>query len=243
MSAIAPSHGPVECARCWVGCTSRVQESGIFRLVRDPGHWGASDPLTLVLGISKGNTQARAFGAEPFDGVAFKGIRSRLLDALKAVGQLLGETTEAFERRFTEAEGNWAFASVVRCSITGRNSKTGAYSAGSPEVLPAFEIGSSAQRWVDNCIAQHLAALPPRTERVVLLGNSDAYVETVARRIGHHRGAVVRINPVAFRSKGVRFVHIAHPSRGNGHFGKFINGTGTQGMKRLYAEQALREAT
>jgi hypothetical protein len=233
------SHGPVNCARCWSDAQSTVQECGSFRLVRDPGHWGASNPHTLVLGISKGNTQSRAFGAEPFDSVAFKGIRHRILEAFHAVGLLLDETIASFERRFSESERDYAFASVIRCSITGMDRKKRVHTADSPNVLPAFQRGSLGSKFVENCVDQHLVMLPPRTKLVLLLGNTDTYVTALAEVIGRRRGAVSRINSVAYASLGVRFVHVAHPSKGNGHFGAFIRGEGKSGMKRNLARQAL----
>lgn len=207
--------------------------------MRDPGHWGASDPHTLVLGISKGNTQSRAFGSEPFDGVAFKGIRHRILEAFHAVGLLLGETTATFERRFSAAERDYAFASVVRCSITGMDPNKGVHTADSPNVLPAFQRGNVGSKFVENCVDQHLVSLPARTKLVLLLGNTDAYITALADVITRRRGAVAPINAVAYISDGVRFVHVAHPSKGNGHFGAFIRGEGKAGMKRNLAREAL----
>lgn len=233
------AHGPMRCARCWPDGTAAVQERGPFRLVRDPGHWGASDPHTLVLGISKGNTQASAFGTGPFDGVAFKGIRHRVLEAFQAVGLLPGETPAAFERRFSAAERDYAFASVVRCSLTGMDRKRRVHTADSPNVVPAFRRGSPGSAFVETCVDQHLVTLPQRTTRVLLLGNTDAYVAALAEVIGRRRGPVEWINAVAYASAGVRFVHLAHPSRGNGHFAAFVRGEGAAGRKRDLARAAL----
>jgi hypothetical protein len=216
-----------------------LQERGPFRLVRDPGHWGATDPQTLVLGISKGNTQSKAFGAEPFETVAFKGIRHRILEAFQAVGLLANETASEFERRFSPSERDFAFASVVRCSITGMDRRKGIHTADSRNVLPAFQRGSAGSRFVENCVDQHLVALSPGTRLVLLLGNTDTYIAALADVIGRRRGPVTNINPVAYSSGGVRFVHIAHPSKGNGHFCAFIRGAGKAGKKRDWARRAL----
>jgi hypothetical protein len=208
-------------------------------LVRDPGYWGSAEPHTLVLGISKGNTQSKAFGAEAFDAVAFKGIRHRILETFQAVGLLSEETPTEFERRFSASERDYGFASVVRCSITGVDRKKGIHTADSPNVLPAFQRGSMGSRFVENCVDEHLVALPPRTRRVLLLGNTDAYIEALADVISRRRGPVVRVNPVAYESGTVGFVHLAHPSKGNGHFGAFIRGEGKPGQKRDWARRAL----
>lgn len=51
-----------------------------------------------------------------------------------------------------------------------------------------------------------------------MLGNADANMQAVAALIEGARGALSRVNPVAFDADGVRLVHVAHPSRAYGHF-------------------------
>lgn len=232
-------HGPIKCARCWPNDATMKQERGPFRLVRDPGHWGASNPHTLVLGISKGNTQSEAFRTAAFDSVAFKGIRHRILQLFKSIGLLPSETARDFERRFSATEQDYAFASVVRCSITGLDRRKQTHTADSPNVVPAFRCGSAGLDFVQNCIDKHLVDLPNRTRLVLLFGNSDAYVDALRKIISRRRGELTPINPMAYLSKGVRFIHLAHPSKGNGHFGHFVNGEGKPGEKRKWAQQAL----
>lgn len=234
-----PVHGPQHCKCCWPQAEQSFQEQGPFRLVRDPGHWGAAEPHTLVLGISKGNTQAKAYGTEPFDGVGFKNIRIRMLESFQAVGLLLDEKSAGFERRFTAIERDYAFASVVRCSLTGLDRKKGVHTADSPNVLPAFRGGSSGLSFVENCVKQHLVDLPDRTRLVLLLGNADDYVSALREVISRNRSPARMINPVAYWSGETRFIHLAHPSKGNGHFGAFIRGEGKQGVKRDWARRAL----
>lgn len=232
------SHGPMACRRCWRS-DAEVQHVGDFKLVHDPGHWGATNPATLVLGISKGNTQSIAYQSGPFDAVAFKGIRHRILEVFQSVGLLLSETPKQFEHRFSVAEGDFAFASVVRCSLTGMDRKKGIHTADSPNVLPAFRPHSAGYEFVSNCVDQHLANLAPRTRLVLLLGNTGAYIAALQGVVATKRGSVTAINEVAYWSAGVKFVHLAHPSKGNGHFGAFIRGEGTAGAKRDLAKAAL----
>lgn len=230
------------CNRCWKQSDATVQERGNFRLVRDPGHWGAANPRTLVLGISKGNTQSQAYVQEPFEIVAFKGIRDRLLHVIQSVGLLPNETQDAFERRFTKSETDLAFASVIRCSLTGFDKARGTYSGDSPKVLPAFKDGSDGIGFVEACVDQHLARLPARTGTVLLLSNSDAYIAGMRKVLHRKRAAVSHINDVSYWSGDVKFVHVAHPSRLNGHFGAFLRGEGKPGAKRLLAHEALATA-
>ena len=159
------------------------------------------------------------------------------------VGLLPDDTEECFERRFGASERDYAFASVVRCSLTGFHPKKHVHTADSPNVLPAFRRGSPGSLFVENCVQQHLVELPSRTKLVLLLGNTDAYVAALMDVIGRCRGAAIPINPVAFDSGGVRFIHLAHPSPGNGHFGSFVRGEGKPGMKRDWAREALATAS
>ncbi|HUZ32878.1 MAG TPA: hypothetical protein VMV19_12370 [Xanthobacteraceae bacterium] len=233
-------HGPLKCRRCWPR-GGDIQHKGDFKLVHDPGYWGASQPITLVLGISKGNTQSRAYAGEPFDKVAFKGIRHRVLEILQSVGLLPDERSEQFERRFTSAELDFAFASVVRCSLTGLDRKKGIHTADSPNVLPAFRSNSSGYDFVVNCVDQYLVNLSSSTKLVVLLSNTDAYIAALQGVLNAKRGNITPLNEVGYFAGGVKFVHVAHPSRGNGHYQAFVRGEGSPGRKRDLAREALKE--
>lgn len=235
-------HGEVHCDRCWRDVDAQVQENGPFKLVRDPGHWGGENPCVLVLGISKGNTQSQAFRKSTFEDVAFKGLRDRMLMLFQATGLLDGEKIATFNRRFERGESDFAFASVVRCSITGWNPRKGHHTAESPFVIPAFKDGSPGNRFVINCAERHLAVLPDRTKVVLLLGNTGSYIRAMANVLDRVRGRVELVNPVAYRSGGVLFVHLAHPSKGNGHFGAYMRGEGLPGEKRDWARNAIAAA-
>lgn len=195
----------------------------------------------LVLGVSKGNTQSRAFAAGSFDAVAFKGIRHRLLEVLQTVGLLPGETLARFERRFRADEDEYAFASVVRCSLTGMDQKKGIHTADSPNVIPAFGSASEGHAYVSACVDQHLGRLPPATRTVILLGNTPSYISSLRGLIDRTIGRATLINEVAYRVKGTLLVHVSHPSKGNGHFGAFIRGEGTAGMKMHLARTAIQQ--
>ena len=234
-----PCHGKLNCSVCWGRSSETVQEIGKFRFVRDPGHWGSAEAETLVLGISKGETQSKAINYDAFDEVGFKKMRPRMLEVLNAVGLLRGEDIHQFNRRFTKDERNYAFASVVRCSITGMDRKTDKYNASSPNVTPAFKAGSDGYSMVKNCITTFLKSPSLRTKLVILLGNEDAYMKSFRSIIEDVRGPIVPINSVAFNSQAIRFVHVTHPSPLNGWFSAFVKGEGKSGMKRDSARQAL----
>jgi hypothetical protein len=227
------------CDRCWKGVALNHQEAGPFRLVRDPGHWGSANPSILVLGVSKGNTQSNAFSRGCFDDVAFKEIRHRLLEVLQTIGLLPGETLARFQRRFFVEERDYAFASVVRCSLTGMDRNKLRHTADSPNVVLAFKPDSKGYAFTAACVDQHLGRLPSGTRTVILLGNTDSYIKSLQNLIECTLGCVTSINDVAYRAGGALFVHVSHPSKGNGHFGAFNRGEGTPGAKMRLARAAL----
>jgi hypothetical protein len=231
------------CDRCWRGITTSYQDAGPFKLVRDPGHWGSANPSILVLGISKGNTQSNAFSKYDFEEVAFKGIRHRLLEVLQTVGLLPGETLEQFEQRFRSHERQYGFASVVRCSLTGMDRKKGVHTADSRNVVPAFKPASRGYSFTSACVEQHIGRLPPDTRTVILLGNTDSYIEHLRSLIGRTLSGVRPVNAMSYRSDFVTFVHVSHPSKGNGHFGAFNRGEGTPGAKMRCARAALQSTS
>jgi hypothetical protein len=233
-------HGLMPCGRCWKGTTTQTRNVGDFRLVRDPGHAGSSNPSVLVLGVSKGRTQSEAIANGDFDKVGFKDCRDRLLKILQTVGLLSRQETEQnFDLRFTAGGRDYAFASVVRCSLTGLN-RENKYTADSPSVFPAFKPGSAAYPFIEACVDQHIGRLPPATRTVVLLGTTEIYIKRLGELIGRRLGGVTPISEVAYRAGGVLFVHVTHPSRGNGNFGAFISGEGPSGAKMRLATAAIR---
>lgn len=163
-----------------------------------------------------------------------------MLQAFQAVGLLHGESTQRFNQRFSPDERDFAFASVVRCSITGMHKAKGIHTADSPNVVPAFKRGSAGYGFVKNCVEEFIAPLSSRTRLVLLLGNSDSYVSALADVVEQVRGPLSRVNQLSYDSHGIRFVHVAHPSKGNGHFGAFLRGEGTPGLKRELAREAVR---
>ena len=114
-----PPHGPIACTKCFAACNDRIREFGDWRVINDPGAWGSSDPEVLVLGFSKGSTQAEAYVSHKFDDVAFHHstgqTRRRLAGVLDVLG-LVRQDTE-IDELFTNAEKDFAFGSLVRCSL------------------------------------------------------------------------------------------------------------------------------
>lgn len=129
-------------------------------------------------------------------------------------------------QRLLSSEREFGFASVVRCSLTGRDRTKGTHTADSPDVIPAFRPDSVGHAFVSACVDEHLGLLPPSTHTAVLLGNSNPYTRRLRHLFGIACNSVTRINDVAYRASEVAFVHGTHPSKGNGYFGAFNRGRG-----------------
>lgn len=239
-------HGPMTCRVCWKADegSEKTFHDDKWRLVNDPGYWGAPDPEVLVLGMTKGTTQARemgeAFRNGNFDTVAFDGFRPRLLEALQIVG--LMQDISDIAPFLTAASRDWGFASIVRCSLTARDPK-GVYRGNSGPVIRGMRSPEGA-RIMSTCIREHLSKLGPRTRLVVLLGNDEDYFRAIKAAMLTAFGSYEPLpgaGQVAFRSGGRLFVHIGHPSPLNGHFSTFRDGdAGTgQGRKRIQAQQGI----
>src|SRR5712664_2957981 len=80
-----PPHGRIACRRCFSGNGS-TQTIGKWQMVNDPAAWGSATPRILILGFSKGFTQANAFRSDRFEDIPFKDMRTRLTEELRFLG-------------------------------------------------------------------------------------------------------------------------------------------------------------
>lgn len=236
-----PAHGPLSCARCFPDDRNLIAP-GQWRVVNDPGAWGSTNPRILVLGFSKGATQANAFRNRPFDAVPFAGARQRLTSVLQRIGVL--SSNETVDQRMRADEPDFAFGSLVRCSLSRRDGEGGAYRTSGPLIKKAFQE-PEALAVVRNCMQRYLAKLPERLRLVILLGNDSGYVDACFREMQRlYSTGLQRINDVAYGNDEVTWVHVTHPSPGNGHFNTWLTADGnhTAGRKRELAIAAVRDS-
>lgn len=236
-----PKHGKVPCNRCFHGQSNTAIPHPYWRMTNDPGAWGSNSPRYLVLGFSKGSTQADVYARGRFEDVAFAGMRPRLTQALKAMGVL--QDHETIDARIANPNSDIAFGSLIRCSVSRLDEKASqkqgqpVYGCTGPLITKSFtEIPEVIQR----CVQQHLMGLPATVKAVFFLGNTDKYVLQCQDLIQQlFPGDFRRINPMGVFADGRVWVHLAHPSGLNGHFNAWmINDTGP-GKKRKQAQEAL----
>lgn len=233
-----PDHGPIKCRKCHVSDTP-CQTIDNWNICNDPGAWGSSTPKILVLGFSKGFTQANAYTKNQFDSVAFSGMRPRLKYALQKLGLI--DESQNIDSLLHATENDFAFGSLVRCSLSRLNEKNGKWEATGPLIKKAFKE-EPAQTWVKTCMHHYLSNLPSRTKIVILLGNDTGYINLVKSEVRRlHPNHYHDINEVSCLANGRKWVHIAHPSGLNGHFTTWLDGATdtTAGMKRQMAIDAI----
>lgn len=238
-----PGHGREACTGCFGASAewgeSSYEEDG-WRLIYNPMSWGSPNPKRLVLGFSKGSRQANEIRLRPHDEVPFRGFRGKLSEALQVLG-LLG-LGSAIDEEIRAGSEDWAFGSLVRCTIEKHDPTTGKY-------LKSGDVISASTRragldWTSRCIERHLRVLPPRLRTVVMLSNDDDYVEACFERIQSIHPQTRRVNEVAYRTGDVTWVHIVHVGGpGANHIKAWLSGApGKQGNKMRLARQALAEA-
>lgn len=241
-----PSHGKIECRICFSAADASVRKPNTdWKMVNDPGAWGGgAKPDYLVLGFSKGATQAGIYESGRFEDIAFAGMRPRLTEALRAMGAMSDHETS--DAKISDLNSNIAFGSLIRCSVS-RIDKTASAKAGQdvyactgPLITKSFK---EIPEVISNCTKRFLSDLPRSIKTVFLLGNTDSYVtncQSVLRSL--FQNAFRQINPIAVVADGRVWVHIAHPSGLNGHFKTWLNDSDGPGLKRLQARAAAVEA-
>jgi len=228
-------HGWQPCRACHLpGQELRVE--GEWHLRANPGYWGARAPRVMVLGFSKGANQIAAASAGDFDGVAFAGMRQRLQRVLEALGiDLYGQTID----EALSAQGRTlGAASLIRCGLSilkdGKLQTSGT-------IMPKAARTPFTLGVMKACVSQHLDPLPPSVETVILLGTTDAYMESVKNLMRAQFGDYRDLNQVGFLAQGRKWVFAAHPSPANGEFKNWLEGPtdSASGRKRAMAQCAL----
>ena len=216
-----PAHGKISCRQCFSSAHEKVcAPNADWRIVNDPGAWGGGEnPDYLVLGFSKGATQANIYEKGVFEDVAFAKMRPRLTQALQAVGVL--PANETADEKIANPNSNIAFGSLIRCSVSRYDKKESAkkesriYACTGQLITKSF---SEIPEIVSNCTKKFMVNLPNSIKTVIFLSNSDAYVlgcQNILRTLFPKDFRL--INPMSSFADGRGWVHVAHASGLNGH--------------------------
>jgi hypothetical protein len=209
---------------------------------QQPGKLGAADPKYYLLGFSKGETQNKAMievkaKRASFEDVPFKGMRKRLGWLLRALG-LIG-SAESVDGLFRSSESRFQMASLIRCSISARNAG-GGYSYKLKDILDADGQSDGNVRAVMlRCARKHLSGIKAGTS-FVMLGLDQEQIKWTKEAFEAVYGPVSVPKPTAYRSDGLSWVHVAHPSgsQTDPQYERWCNGT-TSVPKVLWARDEL----
>ncbi|WP_292669763.1 hypothetical protein [Mesorhizobium sp.] len=179
--------------------------------------WGNPGAAVIVLGFSKGQTQAGDLSRMPHDQIAYKGNRPNVGRILAHVGLVPKGTREsqaaAVNRMIADRNGLFHFGSLIRCSVErydlGKREWKGS-GGGMLDKFTATPFGAEVAR---NCVAKHLVNLPKATKLVVMfgMGADQNYIREACSLISEARGNRMReINQVAYEDDHVTVVHVEH---------------------------------
>lgn len=238
-----PKHGKIQCRKCFLSVEGDVATPHPdWRIINDPGAWGGgANPYYLVLGFSKGATQAGIYQTGSFEDIAFAAMRTRLSQALRVVGVLSEEETA--DEKIRNPNSNIAFGSLIRCSVSRLDKKASAkhrmpsYACTGPLIAKSF---SEIPKVISACANAFLTDLPASVRAVLLLSNTDAYVEGCQQLVKRLFPAKFKVlNPMAVHADGRAWVNLAHPSGLNGHFNTWLTSDSGPGLKRKQAQEVL----
>lgn len=215
-----PSHGRVSCRECFrhlndvtFDITRRTE--GRWRITSNPLAWGGTDPEIVVLGFSKGPTQAGALATAPHDVIAYKGKRRNVGRILRHLGLLSEQDDDrlavAVDDLISDQDGRFHFGSLIRCTVEQLHD--GAWKSSGGGMLDQFVLSPFGRQVATSCVARHLKDLPSSTRLVVMFGMGAqlSYVRSTYGLLSSVRGGEWRwINDVAYTDGRVTVVHAEH---------------------------------
>lgn len=240
-----PKHGKINCRDCFASPGKNIAKPhGDWQIINDPGAWGSDKPEYLVLGFSKGATQAGIYQKGKFEDIAFAGMRQRLTQALQAMGVLT--KAETVGEKISDPNSSIAFGSLIRCSVSRLDKKAlqksgkNIYACTGPLITKSF---TEIPGVINTCTKKYLKDLPSTVKVVFFLGNTDSYVKSCQSLIRKlFPNSFTKINPMAVKADNRIWIHLAHPSGLNGHFKTWLSNNSGSGLKRIQALQAMKKA-
>ncbi len=221
MNQLLPPHGRIDCTLCH-GCESvqfdrtRTEQDG-WRISANPLAWGSTQPTVVVLGFSKGPTQAGALASTPHDEIAYKGGRAAVGKILAHVGLISRGDNDALkgevDRLIADPNGQFHFGSLVRCTVERFDDKSGQWKGSGGGMLDKFVASPFGHKVASQCMRRFLSDLPATVRLVVMfgLGTKGNYVREARKLIEAARpGQWCTINDVAYADEQVTVVHVEH---------------------------------
>jgi len=216
--ATLPAHGRVACSRCHVHAPvafdeTRTEDSG-WRITANPLSWGNPRPEVLVLGFSKGPSQAGELGRLPHNEIPYRKGRQNVGKILAHVGLLPAASPQNLKKMVDQAvgdqNGRFGWGSLIRCTVERFDGKKWVGSGGMIDKFMATPFG---RRVSTACATEFLGHLPVETKLVIMfgLGVGGSYVSTARKAVEIARpGAWRTVNEVAYTDGKISVVHVEH---------------------------------
>jgi hypothetical protein len=221
-SSDLPTHGRIDCSLCHANQsfvfdeTRTEREQKDWRITANPLAWGNQRPEVLVLGFSKGPSQAGELGRLPHNDIPYRKGRMQVGKILAHVGLLPTVTKDELKQMVQHAiankNGRFGWGSLIRCTVERFDFKEHEW-VGSGGMIDQFMATPFGQQISTRCATRFLRELPAETKLIIMfgLGTRLSYVETARRAIemarpGHWR----TINEVAYTDDKITVVHVEH---------------------------------
>ena len=213
-----PCAGRIACTRCHQGDvffdqTRRTEDD--WRITANPLAWGNPQAEIVVLGFSKGPTQAGAIAGSDHDAIAYKGGRHNVGKILAFLGLIPdGDSTflrQSVDRLVADQHGRFHFGSLIRCTVERLDK--GEWKGSGGGMLDRFVATSFGRDVASSCASRYLGELPKQTRLVLLfgMGAGGNYISAARNLLQSGLpGAWRRINEVAYSNGPVTYVHVEH---------------------------------
>ncbi|MBN8967478.1 MAG: hypothetical protein J0G95_03315 [Rhizobiales bacterium] len=185
-------------------------------MTANPLAWGNQRPEVLVLGFSKGPSQAGELGRLPHNDIPYRKGRKQVGKILSHVGLLPkaspDDLKKIVEKAIADPAGRFGWGSLVRCTVERFDAKRKEW-VGSGGMIDQFMTTDFGQEISQTCATRFLRNLPAETKLVIMfgLGANLSYVGTARRAIEKGRpGAWRTVNEVAYADEKITVVHVEH---------------------------------
>jgi hypothetical protein len=216
-----PASGRISCSLCHTGFfafdeTRTQQKEGNWRITANPLSWGNSQPEVLVLGFSKGPSQAGQLRNLSHNEIPYRKGRMQVGKILAHVGLLPSakpnELKIMVERAIADTSGRFGWGSLIRCTVERFDTKKQEW-VGSGGMIDEFMATEFGNQISTNCATRFLKTLMPTTKLIVMfgLGAGVSYVATARKAIEIARpGRWRTVNDVAYSDGNITVVHVEH---------------------------------
>ena len=149
-------------------------------------------------------------------------MRPELIKILQKL-QLLNQTDHV-ENRINSKEEIFHFASLFRCSVSMWDKNKNQYSKSGGGILEKFLKTEKTDLIAKNCINQYFNRIPEQTKLIVLLGNSDKYIDGCMSLFKNEHSNINRINEVAYGNDKTTWVHVIHAKARGSYVPQWLEG-------------------